>query len=167
MQLLSTILTCWLLGNAVATPSDYYKSTPKVASFKTFSSKTIYVPDANYTDPRVLYARTVELNKGVLLATWENYSPGKSCILHILIVRADNQYRATTCVLPHLQECRWWINLERDLKNQGPGQQMGSSVPARSICPPSQGWQIPQGNNYRIWKLHPYRSQQDQDRCIR
>lgn len=43
--------------------------------FSTFSDVTVFVPPANYTDPRVLYARTVELEEGVLLATWENYSP--------------------------------------------------------------------------------------------
>ncbi|KAH8595251.1 glycoside hydrolase family 93 protein [Bisporella sp. PMI_857] len=43
--------------------------------FSTFSNVTIFVPPSNYTDPRVLYARTVELPGGVLLATWENYSP--------------------------------------------------------------------------------------------
>jgi hypothetical protein len=41
----------------------------------TFSNKVIFVPPSNYTDPRVLYPRTVELRDGTLLATWENYSP--------------------------------------------------------------------------------------------
>lgn len=37
----------------------------------------LYVPPADYNDPRVLYARSVELthSNNVLLATWENYSP--------------------------------------------------------------------------------------------
>lgn len=50
-------------------------AAPKQAPFSTFSNLTIFVPPSNYTDPRVLYARTVELEGGVLLATWENYSP--------------------------------------------------------------------------------------------
>ncbi len=41
----------------------------------TFSRKVIFAPPANYTDPRVLYPRTVELADVTLLATWENYSP--------------------------------------------------------------------------------------------
>jgi len=41
----------------------------------TFNKKTIFSPPSNYTDPRVLYPRTVELSDGTLLATWENYSP--------------------------------------------------------------------------------------------
>lgn len=44
-------------------------------AFDTFSEKTIFTPPSTYTDPRVLYARTVLLDNGVLLATWENYSP--------------------------------------------------------------------------------------------
>jgi hypothetical protein len=40
-----------------------------------FNNKVIFTPPTNYTDPRVLYARTVELSDGTLLATWENYSP--------------------------------------------------------------------------------------------
>ena len=50
-------------------------SAPFIAPFSTFSNVTVFVPPSNYTDPRVLYARTVELEDGVLLATWENYSP--------------------------------------------------------------------------------------------
>jgi hypothetical protein len=43
--------------------------------FSTFSNLTVFVPPADYTSPGTLYARTVELEGGVLLATWENYSP--------------------------------------------------------------------------------------------
>jgi len=46
-----------------------------VPPFSTFTNVTIFTPPTNYTDPGVLYARTVELEGGVLLATWENYSP--------------------------------------------------------------------------------------------
>lgn len=37
----------------------------------------LYVPPSDYTDPRTLYARSVELayTQNTLLATWENYSP--------------------------------------------------------------------------------------------
>jgi hypothetical protein len=50
-------------------------AAPWLPPFSTFSNVTVFVPPANYTDPQVLYARTVELEDGVLLATWENYSP--------------------------------------------------------------------------------------------
>ncbi|KAI9052418.1 hypothetical protein LZ554_003764 [Drepanopeziza brunnea f. sp. 'monogermtubi'] len=57
-----------LLFGAVST-------APWPVPFSTFSDVTVFVPPQNYTDPGVLYARTVELSHGVLLATWENYSP--------------------------------------------------------------------------------------------
>jgi len=41
----------------------------------TFSRRVVFTPPSNYTDPRVLYARTAQLPNGDLLATWENYSP--------------------------------------------------------------------------------------------
>ncbi|KAA8566550.1 hypothetical protein EYC84_009100 [Monilinia fructicola] len=50
-------------------------AAPAIAPFSTFSDVTIFTPGANWTDPGVLYARSVELPGGVLLATWENYSP--------------------------------------------------------------------------------------------
>jgi hypothetical protein len=36
---------------------------------------TIFSPPADYIIPRTLYARSVLLDNGDLLATWENYSP--------------------------------------------------------------------------------------------
>ncbi|KAK8049890.1 BNR/Asp-box repeat protein [Apiospora phragmitis] len=36
---------------------------------------TVFTPPSDYTDPRVLYARAVQLPNNDLLATWENYSP--------------------------------------------------------------------------------------------
>lgn len=43
----------------------------------TFSNNVIFSPPSNagWTDPRVLYARSIQLSDGSLLATWENYSP--------------------------------------------------------------------------------------------
>ncbi|KAH9908178.1 Sialidase [Xylariomycetidae sp. FL2044] len=38
------------------------------------SQVTIYTPPDDYTDPRVLYARTAQLPNNDILATWENYS---------------------------------------------------------------------------------------------
>lgn len=69
------LLRASLLGLAAtvcAAPSGLVE--PRAGS-PTFSNKVIFVPPSNYTDPRVLYPRTVELRDGTLLATWENYSP--------------------------------------------------------------------------------------------
>lgn len=41
----------------------------------TFEQRVIFTPPDDYTDPRVLYARTAQFEDGTLLATWENYSP--------------------------------------------------------------------------------------------
>jgi len=67
MHLLFAPLLSLLVGSALA--------AHHIPPFSTFSNVTVFVPPSNYTDPRVLYARTVELEDGVLLATWENYSP--------------------------------------------------------------------------------------------
>ncbi|PSS07030.1 glycoside hydrolase family 93 protein [Amorphotheca resinae ATCC 22711] len=60
-------LSLFLFGAACAAPREL--------PFSTFSNVTVFAPPADYTDPQVLYARTVELEDGALLATWENYSP--------------------------------------------------------------------------------------------
>ena len=44
-------------------------------SFPTFNNNTIFQSPPNYTVPGTLYARTLQLPDGSLLATWENYSP--------------------------------------------------------------------------------------------
>ncbi|KAI1291163.1 family 93 glycoside hydrolase [Xylaria venustula] len=43
----------------------------------TISNHVIFLPPRNtgWIDPRVLYARAVQLKSGALIATWENYSP--------------------------------------------------------------------------------------------
>ncbi|KAB5518207.1 Sialidase [Coniochaeta sp. 2T2.1] len=56
-----------------SSPAKKSRSACAVTTF--FNDKTIFTPPTNYTDPRVLYARTAELADGTLLATWENYSP--------------------------------------------------------------------------------------------
>ncbi|KAI8271997.1 hypothetical protein K4K56_002692 [Colletotrichum sp. SAR 10_98] len=45
------------------------------SALETFERNLIFQPPENYTDPRVLYPRTVQLLDGRLLGTWENYSP--------------------------------------------------------------------------------------------
>jgi hypothetical protein len=67
IMLLKSILSVSLLCPSVL-------AAPGVAPFSTFSKVTIFTPPATYTDPRVLYARTVELADGVLLATWVRIS---------------------------------------------------------------------------------------------
>lgn len=75
MRFLATLLA--VLGPATAIPSGAVTGRGSSLSYASpfFSNNVIFVPPSNYTDPRVLYARTVELSDGTLLATWENYSP--------------------------------------------------------------------------------------------
>lgn len=67
MKLLSVIPLLLAAAPGLAQPSE--------SSYEVFSNRVIFTPTSRFTDPRVLYARTVELQDGTLLATWENYSP--------------------------------------------------------------------------------------------
>lgn len=58
----------------------------------TFTQRVVYTPAANYTDPRVLYARTAQLEDGTLLATWENYSPEPPLVYFPIYKSTDNGY---------------------------------------------------------------------------
>lgn len=67
MQLTLTIRT--LLALTISS------SLARAGSFPTFNNEIIFQSPPNYTVPGTLYARTLELPDGSLLATWENYSP--------------------------------------------------------------------------------------------
>lgn len=54
------------------------------------TNRTVFHPPANYNDPRVLYARSVQLKSGDLLATWENYSPGPELVHFPIYKSKDN-----------------------------------------------------------------------------
>ncbi|KAF2179050.1 glycoside hydrolase family 93 protein [Zopfia rhizophila CBS 207.26] len=64
---------------------------PQIAP-PTFSKVTIFTPPSNYTDPRVLYARTTQLPDGDILATWENYSPEPPTVYFPIYRSSDNGY---------------------------------------------------------------------------
>ncbi|KAJ2905987.1 hypothetical protein MKZ38_003470 [Zalerion maritima] len=65
------------LASAAPAPDPPTPVVERTLPSTTASDKTIFSPptDANWTNPRVLYARAIELSSGALLATWENYSP--------------------------------------------------------------------------------------------
>jgi hypothetical protein len=65
MHFVSLPVFSLLIGTGLAAPG--------LALFSTFSNVSGFVLLANYTDLQVLYARTMELEGGILLATWENY----------------------------------------------------------------------------------------------
>ncbi|KAL6702510.1 hypothetical protein ACN47E_001600 [Coniothyrium glycines] len=62
---------------SAATASALPSSSTSKAPVKELTQNVIFTPpaNANWTDPRVLYARSAQLDDGTLLATWENYSP--------------------------------------------------------------------------------------------
>ncbi|KAM0273551.1 hypothetical protein ACHAQH_008277 [Verticillium albo-atrum] len=59
------------------------------SALETFDRKLIFQPPSNYTDPRVLYPRSVQLTDGRLLATWENYSPEPPLVWHPIYESTD------------------------------------------------------------------------------
>lgn len=65
---MSLALVAYVLANS---PHNGGPSVPLI------NYEILYVPPADFNDPRVLYARTAELthSNNALLATWENYSP--------------------------------------------------------------------------------------------
>ncbi|KAF2469046.1 Oligoxyloglucan reducing end-specific cellobiohydrolase [Lindgomyces ingoldianus] len=81
MKLLSTLFPFFSL--ALARP----KAAPS-----TFSGVVVYTPPSNYTDPRVLYARTAQLPDGDILATWENYSPEPPPVYFPIYRSSDGGY---------------------------------------------------------------------------
>ncbi|ORY13961.1 hypothetical protein BCR34DRAFT_586178 [Clohesyomyces aquaticus] len=81
MKLLSTLLP--LLPAVLALPQ---------AAPSTFSGVVVYTPPSTYTDPRVLYTRTVQLPDGDILATWENYSPEPPAVYFPIHRSSDGGY---------------------------------------------------------------------------
>ncbi|KAI5928088.1 Sialidase [Camillea tinctor] len=67
------VRSSWSMAAAAATAATLFLSG--VSAVQELSQITIFTPPSDYTDPRVLYARTVQLPNNDLLATWENYSP--------------------------------------------------------------------------------------------
>ncbi|SPN97363.1 related to BNR/Asp-box repeat domain protein [Cephalotrichum gorgonifer] len=76
-------------------------------TYTTFDNRVIYTPDANFTDPGVLYARTLELSDGTLLATWENYSP-EPPLVHFPIYRSLDRGASWTEISQVHDEVNGW-----------------------------------------------------------
>lgn len=60
------------------------------SSFKTYSDVTVFDPPSDYTVPRTLYARTMQLADGSLLSTWENYLPNNDSNPYFPIYKSTN-----------------------------------------------------------------------------
>ncbi|KXJ86070.1 family 93 glycoside hydrolase [Microdochium bolleyi] len=72
---------------ALASPTPVEKRQTQ-----TISDLTIFSPPSNagWVDPRVLYARAIQINGGALLATWENYSPEPPLVYFPIFRSTDN-----------------------------------------------------------------------------
>ena len=84
---LSTVLLS-LISIVSAAPSS--AKTPS-----TFAQREVLTPpadSANWTDPKVLYARSAQLKDGSLIATWENYSPEPPQVYFPIFHSADGGY---------------------------------------------------------------------------
>jgi hypothetical protein len=103
-----------------------------------FSQRVIFTPPSNYTDPRVLYARSAELGDGTLLATWENYSPEPPKVYFPIYQSKDGGY--TWKELSRVQDTQqnWGLRyqpflyiLQHDLADYKKGTVLlaGSSIP--------------------------------------
>jgi hypothetical protein len=94
MRFLTGLLALLPIASAIPhafTPTPTEKRHHNAAP-ATFDKVTVYVPPSNYTDPRVLYARTAQLPNGDLLATWENYSPEPPKVYFPIWKSSDNGY---------------------------------------------------------------------------
>lgn len=67
----STLLASVLATVASAAPQGHGNKQ----TFSYFNNRTIFQSPSDYTVPGTLYARSIQLSSGSLLATWENYSP--------------------------------------------------------------------------------------------
>lgn len=77
MASLKSLLLSTLSSLTLTSATPILDSRNSSAAVPLIDYEILYVPPSDYTDPRVLYARTVELahSSNTLLATWENYSP--------------------------------------------------------------------------------------------
>lgn len=107
---------------------------------ETFSQRVIFNPpsDKNWTDPRVLYARSAQLSDGTLLATWENYSPEPPMVYFPIYRSKDGGY--TWKELSRVQDTQngWGLRYQPFLyvlKNDLAGYKKGSVLLAGSSIP--------------------------------
>ncbi|KAK4613480.1 hypothetical protein CLAFUW4_08871 [Fulvia fulva] len=94
-MLLSTLLLSFtaLVTALPGHPHPTKHHSPKVnaTSGVPLDSVLIFDPPANYTIPRTLYARTLQLQDcGTLLATWENYGPNNNTFPYFPIYQSTD-----------------------------------------------------------------------------
>ncbi|KAJ1323338.1 sialidase-1 [Microdochium nivale] len=71
---------------ALASPTPVEKRQTQTSDLTIFSPPS----NAGWVDPRVLYARAIQITGGALLATWENYSPEPPLVYFPIFRSTDN-----------------------------------------------------------------------------
>ncbi|KKA30496.1 hypothetical protein TD95_002068 [Thielaviopsis punctulata] len=91
-MLFSSLLTLAGLQTVFASPLRGKTEIRATAASATISDKAIFTPpsNANWTNPGVLYARSIQLQNGDILATWENYSPEPPLVYFPIYKSTDN-----------------------------------------------------------------------------
>lgn len=102
-----TLLLSLALALAQAEPLPSPRSASDVVPLIDYG--VLYTPPADYTDPRTLYARTVELTQAdnALLATWENYSP-EPRLVHFPIYRSTDHGASWTPLSNVTDQANGW-----------------------------------------------------------
>jgi hypothetical protein len=90
----------------------FVAALPQAAAPATFSRRIVFTPPSNYNTPRVLYARTAQLDDGTLLATWENYSPEPPKVYFPIYKSTDNGYTWTELAKVQDQGYGWGLRYQ-------------------------------------------------------
>ncbi|KAH7347030.1 hypothetical protein BKA66DRAFT_576462 [Pyrenochaeta sp. MPI-SDFR-AT-0127] len=85
---------------------------PQQQAPSTFSRRVIFTPPSNYTDPRVLYARSAQFADGSLLATWENYSPEPPQVYFPIYRSTDGGYSWNEISRVHDTQQKWGLRYQ-------------------------------------------------------
>lgn len=76
LSILLSISLSFLFTPALSSPASPLAVVQRAAEvLPSYNTRTIFQAPSTYTVPGVLYARTIQLADGSILATWENYSP--------------------------------------------------------------------------------------------
>lgn len=89
MYLSTLLLSLTTLATALPHKPPHYHHHQQSAP--ALDSVLIFDPPSNYTVPRTLYARTLQLKEsGTLLATWENYGPNNNTFPYFPIYESND-----------------------------------------------------------------------------
>jgi hypothetical protein len=124
---------------------------------ETFSQRVIFTPPDDYTDPRVLYARSAQFKNGDLLATWENYSPEAPPVYFPIYKSSDGGYNWKE--ISRVQDTENGFGTVSLLHTYGISQSLTfyrPPLPAIPLHPRQAVRRLPQGDGSDCRQLHPH-----------